>query len=73
MRSVFQGHPSSGSRRESVSLEDKEDTRFARTTEIGKEFVVVEFRDSKDVLLVSNVHVFGTKTEMPQVESVHGK
>lgn len=37
------------------SFEVKEDIRFARNTETGRELAVVKFRDSKDILFVTNV------------------
>ena len=39
-------------------LEDKGDMRFARTKDLGRELAVVEFRDARDVMFVSTVHIF---------------
>lgn len=85
MGSIFQGYStSSGSRRRSVFLQDKRNIRFARTTEAGRELTVVELRDSKDALVVFNIHVFDKdakgmyalqvyESEIPDVEPLHGK
>ena len=40
-----------------IPLVNRGDTRLARTTEIGRELAVVEFRDARDVLFVSSVHI----------------
>lgn len=40
-----------------VHRQDEEGFRFVRMTETRKELVVVKLKDSKDVLLVPNVHV----------------
>ena len=45
------------------SLEEKGDMRFARTTAVGKEIAVIEWKDSRDVLFVSSVHIFEEDVE----------
>lgn len=44
--------------KDNIPLENRGDSRFVCTTEPRRELAVVQFRDFKDVLCVSNVHIF---------------
>ena len=56
-----------------VSLVNRGDTRFARTTLAGKELAVVEFRDARDVLFVSSAHIFQDDFKPVPYRCVGGK
>lgn len=43
--------------KDKITIENKGDSRFARTMELGRELAVLHFRDYNDVFLVSNVHI----------------
>lgn len=66
-----------------IPLENKRDIIFARTREPWGELDVVEFREPKDIISISNVHMFKKgledmsyrcmQSEIPEAGPVHPK